>query len=237
MNSVDLLLVDKFPCPPLLLVDLHLFLLCAVALIVLSDLKNASTVPQVLFEAAFVVVVASPSTTGRAALPIRNESALAVPHVIAPVTNVPLLVLVEVISLAVPLIILPVSDVKFFVVVEALPFLSIPRILLPTTVVLVARLPLPISASVHTLPVSLLGAIDVALVGVSIRVLDPDYVSSLVGFLRRLPSTGRACVELANCTLVETLVVSNGSDLFVIASVNICLVKIRCEVWVHQRVC
>ena len=135
---------------------------------------------HVLLELAFEVV--KPSIAGWRTLSIGNVSALTVPHVISPVSNIPQLLFVKVITKAMPLIILPVTNVKLFIIVEAFALLSISGILFPIAMVLVAWRLFTIAASVRSEPISLLHWVDIAFVGVSISILDANNVSTWLMF-------------------------------------------------------
>jgi hypothetical protein len=98
-------------------------------------------------------------------------------HIVPPVANVPLLILIEVISLPMPLVILPVPNIELLVIVKAPALLSIPCIFLPPAMILISTLPLLISTRIYPLPISLLLPIDVTFECISIRVLNTDHVT------------------------------------------------------------
>lgn len=100
------------------------------------------------------------------------------PHVISPVSNIPQLLLVKVISKTMPLVILPITNVKLFIVVKTFALFSISGIFFPIAMVLVARRLFTIAAGVGPESISLFHWIDIALVGVSISVLNPNNVST-----------------------------------------------------------
>ena len=75
-----------------------------------------------------------------------------------------------------PLIILPISNIKLFIIVEALSLFSISGILLPVTMILVARCLFSIGADVGAEAITLLQLVDIAFVGISIGILYPNDI-------------------------------------------------------------
>ena len=77
---------------------------------------------HVLLEAALIVLLAATLIAGN----IRDQCSLSVSHIVAPIADVPLLIVfVKVFTLSMPLILLPLSDVKLLVVIEALAIFAI----------------------------------------------------------------------------------------------------------------
>ena len=77
---------------------------------------------HVLLEATLIVLLAASLIAGN----VRDQCSLSISHIIAPITDVPLLVvLVKVFALSMPLILLPLSNVKLLIVIEALAIFTI----------------------------------------------------------------------------------------------------------------
>jgi len=159
----------------LLLEHLDLHLLRAISLVILENFKNTSSVSLILFESAFVMMMATWTTcsiiASALAAPVMNKCSFTMPHVIEPFSNVPLFViLVELITISMTLISLPVSNVELVIIKEALTFFTIALIFFPITSILITRRFLPVNTDITSFAVSVIWGVDLAFVSITVCV-------------------------------------------------------------------
>jgi hypothetical protein len=175
-NDLKLFLEHQHVLLVFLFVDFDLDLLGAIPLIILSQLQYTSSMPQILLEPAFIVMLAIGAAARLAASAIRNQHALAVSHVMPPVTNVSLFsIAVKVLSLTIPLVVGPISNVVLFVIIIALPMAPVSQIGFPIACEFVTRLFFLIGADIGAPPISLIQIVNVSFIYVSVCIVDFNY--------------------------------------------------------------
>ena len=126
-------------------------------------------------KSSFVMLLAIATTRALAA--VGDQHTLSISHIMAPISNVPLLfMIVKMFSLPMSLIMHPITDVKFLVIVKTLTIFALSKITFPIARKLISRLFLLICTYISTPSVSLIEVIDMPFVDITIGVMYLDYL-------------------------------------------------------------